>query len=360
MRHHPSSTKVTDDRRKVADIRYVDWVDRVLDCLGEAAAFAAPRGRPPISIASMGSALGVGEDFVTVAVDQAVEDLAHMNLAEVRNGFIAISELGELAYVEGLRTAWTAIASDPEEPAAKEYLVEIVSLSERPRVDLAYFEPISERHLSGPGEGDDGSRLCGVLLRHGLIAAVETRKPRMIRPTYRGVVWAVEADVSIAQSELESILSAGPSTNLATMPWLNSASMTSASRFVVDCLALTNTRSAGPRYLVMVPTSEAAPDRRAGPPTDDEIDRVLGNFVVPRIRYSLRRLVGPEGECLVLKFTREAANIPHRTSAELGHVARDAMYVRHGGRSEIPTAREGVDLVAEGDQARSSLLRGRG
>lgn len=341
-------------------MKYVEWVERVLDYMGEASKGPGwGGGGGEVARMSIAGALGVQNDEATEAVYQATTDLMAIGLVEsADNLFIRLTQLGRQAIAEGLRSAWPDITARFLETDQETFLAKAIELGERQREDFAFMEHVDSQDIFDDlGWGDGTHRADGLarpLESSGFVDVLATSAYIKVRPTYFGTVRGSEAEDAAARALLDGVLSEGETANAEVKLRVDLDSDEGKAKFIRECLALVTTRLSGRRFLVIGYDDRTLQFTESVDPkvTKERIEQILHAYTDPAPEARFWRLSVSGGDAVLVELVRDPARVPYRVKKEIGPLAVGDVRVRHGTASEEPTPRELEDLVAEGRRAR--------
>jgi Putative DNA-binding domain len=355
-------------------MRYVDWVQRVLQATGEltrADAQARLVGVPRDQVLGLlggpsdASLPAFHESPEFEALGDAVKDLDRLGLVEpgsVGSLWVRLTQDGRRLAVQPLRSNWPeifAIYLDDEQLA---FLGQAIALSEDRQVGYARVEWVPwQKVFDALGwRTSDSARAYDITARleeAGCLARRAALGDRIdLYPTYAGIVRATEQVQTELQQLVANLLPEWETTNVEFKRQLDLVTKADKAEFVRDILALATTKSSGERFLIVGFDDKTHQFvRSVGPAIDqNRLEHILNTYAAaaPQIRY--HRVAWEQGEIGVIKVLRDPAKVPYRVTKTLEHIKQGNVYVRHGSQVEPPTPAELAALEAEGQAAASA------
>ncbi|MGA9996699.1 MAG: ATP-binding protein [Pyrinomonadaceae bacterium] len=185
-----------------------------------------------------------------------------------------------------------------------------------------------------------------------------------IKPTYQGLVWETRRGFTIESKFIDGLVKEWETTNVDFKREIGLDTKKQKAEFARDVLALANTKSSGPRYII-IGFDDKTRDYFAPPDstvTQDRMERILSDLTDPvvAVRYGIvKHRLGEVGK---LEVIREPEKLPYRASKEVlidekgkKGLEKDKVYVRHGSQTEAPTPVELDALKDEGRRARGEV-----
>src|SRR6266542_2794202 len=123
-----------------------------------------------------------------------------------------------------------------------------------------------------------------------------------------------------------------------------------------DIHALATTKSSGERYFVVGFDDATRQFSRSVDPaiTQNRLEQILNAYAAPAPEIRYQRVAWGQGEIGVVKVLRDPARIPYRVMQTVAHITQGDIFVRHGSQAEPPTQAERDALEAEGQAAAST------
>jgi Putative DNA-binding domain len=355
-------------------MRYVDWVDRVLQVTGEltrADAQARLIGVPRDQVLgrlggpSDPSSPAFHESPELSALGDAVMDLDRLGLVEpgsTTSAMVRLTQEGRRLAAQSLRTIWPQIFTIYLDDEQLAFLREATALSEDrqtgyARVDwvpwLKIFSALGWPTSDNAPAHDITARLeeAGCLARKaGLGSFIE------VYPTYVGIVRATEQVQTELQELVAGLLPEWETTNVEIKRQVDLATKAQKAEFIRDILALATTKSGGERFLIVGFDDKTHQFVQSVDPaiTQNRLEQLLNAYAAPAPQIRYHRVVWDQGEIGVIKVMRDPANVPYRVTKTLAHISKGDVYVRHGSQVEPPTPAELAALEAEGQAAVSA------
>jgi hypothetical protein len=355
-------------------MRYVDWVDRVLQATGELTRRDAQARLIGVPRDQVLGRLGGPSDASSPAFHQspqlealadAVNDLGRLGLVEPGNAgahWVRLTQDGRQLAAQSLRSIWSqvfAIYLDDEQLA---FLRQATALSEDRQTGYARVEWVPWQKVFdalGWRTSDDAPAydITARLEEEGCLA----RKAGMggfieVYPTYVGIVRATEQVQTELQQLVESLLPEWETTNVEFKRQLDLATKADKAEFIRDILALATTKSSGERFLIVGFDDKTHQFVRSVDSAIDQnrLEQILNTYAAPAPQIRYHRAAWDQGEIGVIKVLRVPAKVPYRVAKTLAHISKDDVYVRHGSHVDPPTSAELAALEAEGQAAASA------
>jgi hypothetical protein len=355
-------------------MKYVDWVQRVLQATGELTRADAQARLIGVPWAQVLGLLGGPSDPASPAFHQspefsalgdAVMDLDRLGLVEPGGAdslWVRLNQEGRRLAAQSLRSIWPdvfAIYLDDEQLA---FLRETAALSEDRQIGYArvewvpwqkIFDALSWRTSDNAPAYDITARLEqeGCLVRR---AALGGRID--VYPTYVGIVRATEQVQTKLQQLVAGLLLEWETTSVEFKRQLDLGTKAEKAEFVRDILALATTKVSEERFLIVGFDDKTHQFAQSVDPAIDQnrLEHILNAYAAsaPQIRYY--RITWDQGEVGIIKVLRDPAKVPYRVTKALAHINKGDVYVRHGSQVERPTTAELAALQAEGQAAASA------
>ncbi len=355
-------------------MKYVDWVDRVLQASGELTRADADARLIGVPWDQVLRRLGWPSDPSSPippqspqfeALGDVVMDLSRLGLVE-RGGagspWVRLTQEGRRLAAQSLRSIWPeifAIYLDDEQLA---FLREATALSEDRQADYArvdwvpwqkVFDTLGWRIDDNGPAYDITARLEeeGCLVRRAAFGGrIE------VYLTYVGIVRATEQAQTELQQLVAGLLPEWETTNVEFKRQLDLATKAQKAEFVRDILALATTKSSGERYFVVGFDDATRQFSRSVDPaiTQNRLEQILNAYAAPAPEIRYQRVAWGQGEIGVVKVLRDPARIPYRVMQTVAHITQGDIFVRHGSQAEPPTQAERDALEAEGQAAAST------
>lgn len=349
-----------------AGMKYVDWVERVLQATVELVAASDQAHLVGLrEIAQhLSNGASVAADELEGAAWTAVEDLVALGLLEAESiHWIKITQQArKVRHGASLRTTWPQIVRVFLEPEQEEFLRATVSLAEHQHEGWADVDFVSaEDVVVSLGWPDD------VGVRYGTSAALEGEGLARVRafmgghvdlrPTFAGVVRATEKVQTEWQERLDDLLTKGEAINVEFKRQLNLGTERGKAEFVRDVIALANTLVTGPRYLVVgyEPRNLEFYGSLDPSVSQDRLEDILNAWTSRGPSVRLHRIDVPGGVAAVLEVEPDPARLPYLPSRASGKVlSPDRIYVRHATHVEQAGDGEKADLLFAAERARNA------
>ena len=347
----------------IEPMKYVDWVEQVLNGLVDA-----------VAADSAARIVGVAESQLqqrildqeaptepgTEALRDAVQDLERLGLASRRGHWIELTQAGRQLAAQSLRTLWPEIMGIYVDNEQLAFLETCVGLCEERHSDVALLREVTWQQVTEAlGWANPGFDLAFDIAHRldeaGLLDASSALGQRLdVYPTYAGIVRTTEGAQAALRQLVADLVPDWETTTVEFKRQVNLARDREKAEFVRDVLALATTKASGRRWLVIGFDNNTHQFTNSVDPaiTQDRLEDILNAYAspAPQIRYQLVRW--NDGDVGLLEVLRDPTHIPYRVTRSLAHIRVDDVYVRHGSHVEPPTTAERADLEAEGRAAR--------
>jgi Putative DNA-binding domain len=355
-------------------MKYVDWVQRVLQATGELTRADAQARLVGVPWAQVLGRLGGPHDASSPAFHQspqfealadAVKDLDQLGLVEpgsVGSLWVRLTQQGRQLAVQSLRSIWPqvfAIYLDDEQLA---FLRQATALSEDRQTGYARVEWVPWQKvfdaLGWPtSDNAPAYDITARLEEEGCLA----RKAGMggfieVYPTYAGIVRATEQVQTELQHLVAGLLPEWETTTVEFKRQLDLATKTDKAEFIRDILALATTKSSGERFLIVGFDDKTHQFVQSVDPAIDQnrLEHILNAYAAPAPQIRYHRVAWDQGEIGIIKVLRDPAKVPYRVTKTLAYITKADVYVRRGSQVEPPTPAELTALEAEGQAAASA------
>ncbi len=355
-------------------MKYVDWVERVLQATGEltladadARLVGVPEGQVLGRLGSPSdpSSAAFRESPEFDALGDAVMDLRRLGLVEpgsVGSSWVRLTHKGRRLAAQSLRSAWPEIFAVDLDDEQLAFLREATALSEDRQIGYArvewvpwrkVFEALGWRTSNNAPAYDITARLEeeGCLARKAAFGGSID-----VYPTYVGIVRATEQVQTELQQLVAGLVPEWETTNVEFKRQLNLATKAQKAEFVRDILALATTKSSGERFLIIGfddATRQFAQSVDATI-THNRLEQILNAYAAPAPEIRYHRVAWGQGEIGVIKVLRDPTKVPYRVTQTVAHIRNGSVYVRHGSQVEPPTPAELAALEAEARAAAST------
>jgi Putative DNA-binding domain len=329
-------------------VKYVDWVQRVLQAAGELTRADAQARLIGVAQEQVLGRLGGPSDPSLPAFHEspelsafgdAVVDLDRLGLVEpgsVRSRMVRLTQ-------EGRRLAFLQQASALSEDRQAGYA----------RVEWVPWQKI----FDALGWRSDHARALDLAARLEEQRCLPHRADLGggidVYPTYVGIVRATEQIQTELQQLVAALLPEWETTNIEFKRQLDLATKADKAEFIRDILALATTKSSGERFLIVGFDDKTHQFLQSVDPaiTQNQLEQLLNAYAAPAPEIRYHRVAWDQGEVGVIKVLRDPAKIPYRVNKSLAHISKGDVFVRHGSQVEPPTPAELAALKAEGRAA---------
>jgi Putative DNA-binding domain len=355
-------------------MKYVDWVQRVLQATGELTRADAQARLVGVPWDQVLSRLGGPSDASSPAFHEspefealgdAVKDLDRLGLVEpgsVGSLWVRLTQDGRRLAVQSLRSIWPEIFAIYLDDEQLPFLGQAIALSEDrqagyARVDWVPWQKVFDALGWPTSDNSPAYDITAQLEEAGCLARRAALGGRIdMYPTYVGIVRATEQVQTELQQLVTDLLPEWETTNVEFKRQLDLATKANKAEFIRDILALATTKSSGERFLIVGFDDKTHQFVQSVDPaiTQNQLEQILNTYAVPAPQIRYHRVAWDRGEIGVIKVLRDPAKVPYRVTKTLAHISKRDVYVRHGSQVEPPTPAELAALEAEGKAAASA------
>jgi hypothetical protein len=351
-------------------VKYVDWVQRVLQAAGELTRADAQARLIGVAQEQVLGRLGgpsdpslpaFHESPELSALGDAVVDLDRLGLVEpgsVRSRMVRLTQEGRRLAAQSLRSIWPQVFAIYLDDEQLTFLQQATALSEDRQAGYARVEWVPwQKIFDALGWRSDHARALDLAARleeqRCLAHRADLGGGIDVYPTYVGIVRATEQVQTELQLLVAALLAEWETTNVEFKRQLDLATKADKAEFIRDILALATTKSSGERFLIVGFDDKTHQFLQSVGPaiTQNQLEQLLNAYAAPAPEIRYHRVAWDQGEVGVIKVLRDPAKVPYRVNKTLAHISKGDVYVRHGSQVEPPTPAELAALEAEGRAA---------
>lgn len=369
--HAPEEAKTT---LPPDPMKYVDWVQRVLQATGELTRADAQARLVGVPWDQVLGRLGGPSDASSPAFHQspqfealadAVKDLDRLGLVEpgsVGSLSVRLTQEGRRLAVQSLRSMWPQVFAIYLDDEQMGFLRQATALSEDRQVGYARVEWVPWQKVFdalGWRTSDNAPAydITARLEEEGCLVHMAALGGRIeVYPTYAGIVRATEQVQTELQQLVAGLLPEWETTNVEFKRQLDLATKADKAEFIRDILALATTKSSGERFLIVGFDDKTHQFTQSVDRAIDQnrLEHILNAYAAPAPQIRYHRVAWDQGEIGVINVLRDPSEVPYRVTKTLAHISQGDVYVRHGSQVEPPTPAELTALEAEGQAAASA------